>query len=288
MPRFAHCQSVEQSLAFARSCGYPVIVKPVDGAASIGVHRLEDEASLVALLPELELARYEIEEFVTGDVHHVDGFAGQYSEVRFQAVSRYVNDCLAFAAGAPLGSVPVQRCELRERIEDFSRRCVAALGIRTTPFHLELFVTPEGELVFLEIGGRVGGSEVPHLLNKLFGFNLFEVWLRAAAGEEVALPASSGDPSGAGWSSPSPRGRSGWSGRPRCAAGCRASGANCCPGRARCWSRAERTTPCTAAGSSCCMTARPRWRPISATSSRTLNSRHLRYEQPVVLRHARE
>ncbi|MFJ7095848.1 acetyl-CoA carboxylase biotin carboxylase subunit family protein [Streptomyces mirabilis] len=198
VPRFNSCESVKEALEFTKASGFPVIVKPVDGAASIGVHRVDDERTLTALLPTLDLTRYEIEEFVTGEIFHIDGYVDEDSKIGFQVVSRYVNDCLAFGSGAPLGSVVVQRSALRDRIEAFSQECVDALGMRTTPFHLEIFVTPTNDLVFLEIGGRVGGSEVPHLLNKLFGVNLFELWLRALSGKSVAIPAKSADPSG-GW-----------------------------------------------------------------------------------------
>ncbi|MFI9175517.1 acetyl-CoA carboxylase biotin carboxylase subunit family protein [Streptomyces lincolnensis] len=198
VPRFAGCADIEQSVAFAAATGYPVIVKPVDGAASIGVHRVDDEATLRELLPTLDLSRYEIEEFVTGVVHHVDGFADARCEVPFQVASVYVGDCLSFGSGSPLGSVVLQESELRGRIEEFSRECIAVLGLRDTPFHLELFVTASGDLVFLEVGGRVGGSEVPHLLNKLFGVNLYEACLRTLSGESVELPPKQGDPSG-GW-----------------------------------------------------------------------------------------
>ncbi len=198
VPRFAACADLDQCVAFAGSTGYPVILKPVDGAASIGVHRVDAETALREIVPTLDLSRYEIEEFVTGTIHHVDGFADQACEVPFQVVSVYVNDCLAFGSGSPLGSVVLQRCELRERIEEFSRECIATLGLAGTPFHLELFVTDSGELVFLEVGGRVGGSEVPHLVNRLFGVNLYEAWLRALSGETVEIPPKSGDPSG-GW-----------------------------------------------------------------------------------------
>ncbi len=198
VPRFTACKDFTQVRAFAESCGYPIILKPVDGAASIGVHRLDDETALTELLPTLDLTRYEAEEFITGTVYHVDGFADERADVQFQVVSRYVNDCLSFGAGSPLGSVVVQRSDLRDRIEEFTKECISALGMRTTPFHLELFVTPSDELVFLEVGGRVGGSEVPHLINKLFGVNLFEVWLRALSSEPAAVFAKPGDPSG-GW-----------------------------------------------------------------------------------------
>ncbi|MEV0899870.1 ATP-grasp domain-containing protein [Actinoplanes sp. NPDC049802] len=199
VPRFAACAGVEQSVTFAATVGYPVILKPVDGAASIGVHRVPDETALRALLAEVDLDRYEIEEFITGAILHSDGFANESSGVELQVVSSYVNDCLGFGAGQPLGSVVMQRSPLRERVEEFTRQCVAALGLRAVPFHLELFRTPGDELVFLEVGGRVGGSEVPHLINRLFGANLYEAWLRALSGDRTfRLPEKTGDPSG-GW-----------------------------------------------------------------------------------------
>jgi hypothetical protein len=198
VPRFSPCRSAGDVLAFARSSGYPVIVKPVDSAGSIGVHLVDDEDALAALLPSLDLDRYEVEEFIDGTLFHIDGFADDQGGIPFMAASRYVNDCLACAGGAPLGSVVMQQSALRERIETFTRDCVSALGLRRTPFHLEVFLTPADELVFLEVGGRVGGSEVPHLLNKLFGVNLYEVWLRSLVGERVPVPAKAGDPTG-GW-----------------------------------------------------------------------------------------
>ncbi|MFG2607152.1 acetyl-CoA carboxylase biotin carboxylase subunit family protein [Streptomyces sp. NPDC048514] len=198
VPRFAACEDHDQVLSFAEACGYPVILKPVDGAASIGVHRVDDETRLAELLPTVDLSRYELEEFVEGEIYHVDGYIGAGSAIRFQVASRYVSDCLAFGAGAPLGSVVLQRSRLRERVEAFAQECVSALGMYDTPFHLELFLTPTDELVFLEIGGRIGGGEVPHLLNKLFDVNLYEVWLRELAGESVTPPAKTGDPAG-GW-----------------------------------------------------------------------------------------
>ncbi|MFE2578641.1 acetyl-CoA carboxylase biotin carboxylase subunit family protein [Streptomyces sp. NPDC059378] len=199
VPRFDACESAESALEFARDTGFPLIFKPVSGAASMGVHRVEDEAALTALLSEVDLAEYELEEFIEGAIFHVDGFADAEAGVPFMAVSRYVNDCLAFESGGqPLGSVVVQDSPLRTRVHEFSRRCVAGLGMTSMPFHLELFVTPDDDLVFLEIAGRIGGAEVPYLTDRLFGVNLFELWLDALCEGGATVPPQTGDPSG-GW-----------------------------------------------------------------------------------------
>ncbi|MEU5280928.1 ATP-grasp domain-containing protein [Streptomyces asoensis] len=199
VPLFASCASPRAALEFARGTGFPLILKPVSGAASMGVHRVDDEEALTALLERIDTDDYELEEFIGGTIHHVDGFADEDARIPFMAVSRYINDCLSFEAGGePLGSVVLEASASRSRIEEYARRCVAALGMTSMPFHLELFVTEDEELVFLEIAGRIGGAEVPYLTEKLFGVNLFEVWLDAICEGRVTLPPRSGDPSG-GW-----------------------------------------------------------------------------------------
>ncbi|OIK04500.1 ATP-grasp domain-containing protein [Streptomyces monashensis] len=198
-PRFASCGSAESAVDFARATGFPLILKPVSGAGSRGVHRVEDEATLTTLLDQIDTGDYELEEYIDGPIYHVDGFVGEDSQIPFMAVSRYINDCLSFeAAGQPLGSVVVQASPLRSRVEEFARRCVSALNMASMPFHLELFVTAEGDLVFLEIAGRIGGAEVPYLTDKLFGVNLFELWLDALCEGGATVPPQTGDPSG-GW-----------------------------------------------------------------------------------------
>lgn len=199
VPRFDGCASAESALEFARTLGFPLILKPVSGAASMGVHRVEDEAGLTALLATVDLADYELEEFIDGAIFHVDGFADARGGIPFMAVSRYIGDCLAFEAGGqPLGSVVVQDSPLRTQVQGFARECVAGLGMTSMPFHLELFVEPGGDLVFLEIAGRIGGAEVPYLTDKLFGVNLFELWLDALCEGGATVPPQTGDPSG-GW-----------------------------------------------------------------------------------------
>lgn len=199
VPRFAPCGDAQSATEFARSIGYPLILKPVGGAASAGVHKVDDEVALLALLEGSAADDYELEEFIDGTIYHVDGFADDQSRIPFQVVSRYINDCLSYEAdGAPLGSVVVQRSDLRDRIEEFARTCVSALGMKSLPFHLEVFVTQAEELVFLEIAGRLGGAEVPYLTPRLFGVNLLEVWLNVLCRETVTFPPRTGDPSG-GW-----------------------------------------------------------------------------------------
>lgn len=197
IPRFAHCTTPDETLRKGDMLGYPLILKPRGGAASIGVRKIGSHEELRAALAGLSLADHEIEQFVEGRIYHVDGFVNDAGQIVFQVVSRYLNDCLAFAQGAPLGSLTVAPSPLRREIEEFSIRCCEALRLRGTPFHLEV-IWHCNEPVFLELGARVGGAEVPHLINHLFGVNLYECWLRSLAGETVSVQPRRTDARG-GW-----------------------------------------------------------------------------------------
>ncbi|MEV7602224.1 ATP-grasp domain-containing protein [Kitasatospora sp. NPDC089797] len=198
VPRWASCRTEEQVLAAAEEFGYPVIVKPKRGAGSQGVSRIGSAAELRALCAERSLADLEIEEFVQGEVLHVDGVLDAAGRPLFLSTSRYVSNCLDFELrGEPLGSVFQTDPAVRARCEDFAVRCLAALGLRSSAFHLELFDTGE-ELVFLEVGARVPGADVPYVVHDVHGVNMFRLWVDVLLGRPVELPAPVPERSG-GW-----------------------------------------------------------------------------------------
>src|SRR5207245_2148698 len=112
----------------------------------------------------LAMEGLECEEYIEGDIYHVDGLAVA-GEILALKPAKYLNTCLDFARGRPLGSVGVDNASVVEEMASFTGRVLAALGLVTGAFHLELIRRPSppgGEqVVFLEIGGRVGGAEIP-------------------------------------------------------------------------------------------------------------------------------
>lgn len=187
VPRWASGASADQFLAAAEELEYPVIFKPVRGASCQGVRNAGSAAELRALCQAPDLSRYEVEEYVTGDVLHTDGVVDAAGECRFMVTSRYVGNCLAFEQGEPLGSV-IQTDESRVgECHEFARACLAALGLRRSAFHLEYFDTGK-ELVFLEIGARVPGADVPYVVRDVTGVNLFALWLDVLLDNPVPPP----------------------------------------------------------------------------------------------------
>jgi hypothetical protein len=197
VPRWASCRTEEQVLAAAEEFGYPVIVKPVRGASSQGVREIASAEQLRALCAGRTLDGFEIEEFVRGEILHVDGVLDAAGKPLFLCTSRYISTCLDFERlGEPLGSVFQTDPAVRDRCEDFAVRCLTALGLRSSAFHLELFDTGD-ELVFLEVGARVPGAEVPYVINDVHGVNLFRLWVDVLLARPVDLPAPDPELSGA-------------------------------------------------------------------------------------------
>jgi hypothetical protein len=124
-----------------------------------------------------------VESYAEGEMFHVDGFC-QDGKVHYVSVSRYINNCLSFQHGLPLGSVQLERgTEQWDGFADLAIRVVEALPpLDFCPFHLEVFRQPDGELIFCEIACRLGGAHIMETLTYATGVNPARLWIRHQAG----------------------------------------------------------------------------------------------------------
>ena len=181
--------------------GWPVVVKPRIGSSSEGV-RLVGPGD-VHDLPYGGHTSLLVQARDDGHVHHVDGvFDG--SRLGPWRLSRYVDTCLAFRDGRPLGSVEQDDAALRAPVEAFTTAVLRALTDRPTVFHLELFLSAADgaapRCTFLEIGARVGGAEIPFVWRDVHGYDLMDAAFRIALGRPPRAVADTGRrPEVAGW-----------------------------------------------------------------------------------------
>jgi hypothetical protein len=184
-----------------RVWSYPVVVKPLAGAASSGVRVCGDRAELQAKLDSLDPAlEWEAETFIAGPVYHCDGYA-ENGVIGYLSTSKYVGSCTSFNEGQPLGSVSVQHTDEARILADGCARTLRALGLEHGAFHLEAFID-RGEFVFLEIGHRPGGGEVLWVTHRYGGVDLMSAAVRLSCG----LPALQGGAT----PPPLPAGSYGW------------------------------------------------------------------------------
>ena len=200
IPAYAAADSAADVLAFGAEHGWPVVVKPRRGSASQGVRVVggpEEAAALTVGLPSV------VEAFLAHQTYHVDGvFDG--ARLAVWRASRYVNSCLAFTTGAPLGSVELDDAPLLAHIAAFTERALAALSTDVYAFHLELFIDDPGDgsepcITFLEVGRRVGGAEIPFLWREVHGIDLLAVEWALESGAPPVLPSPQDQGRVGGW-----------------------------------------------------------------------------------------
>lgn len=158
----------------------PCVIKKTDGTGADGVHICSSFSEFEQHRGGLEQGAL-LEEFVEGDFFHVDG---AYNATGFVAMPHaYINTCYDhYVHGKPLGSVGVDDKALKERLIRFAQETVAALPAREGVFHLEIIRTRQDELVFLEIGGRVGGGEIYRNFVDTYNFDLMGFHIQSQLG----------------------------------------------------------------------------------------------------------
>lgn len=197
VPGFAAVEAPCDILDFIDRNGWPVVVKPRDGAGSEGVEVLRTPAELTGWLGRAsfvpdEPARYLVEEYLDAPILVVDGvMAGQ--RIVVATVSEYTNSsCLgAVHDGAVLGMMHLDPAgERARRAREYLSALLLALpgAVEAQSFHTELFEHPIRGPVLCEIACRTGGARFPDMFTQATGVNL-EHWscLGQAGLDPVAL-----------------------------------------------------------------------------------------------------
>ena len=144
--------------------GDAFIVKPALAVATVGVTRVHSAQDLESYKQAFgHLGACVAESFIEGQLHHVDLIlhSGHYV---FEEVCEYVWNGLSFVSGKNHGSLMLNAHNpLRAQILDFARKANAVLGLTDGCVHMELFVTAQEEIIFLEAGPRPAGSLVPYV-----------------------------------------------------------------------------------------------------------------------------
>jgi hypothetical protein len=170
------------------------VIKPRLGVGSDQIHIVDRVAQARTVWSTLDTDpdRYEIEEFIAGDMYHCDAVV-RGGTVTFAAVGRYHARPGAYAPGGAAGSYLVPGGDRHDRIIELNRRVIAALGMADGVTHLEVFHRPGDELVFLEIAARPGGGGIDAMIERQHGFSTVEAAIRLSIGLDPPSPVRSGD-----------------------------------------------------------------------------------------------
>ncbi|HEX7635560.1 MAG TPA: ATP-grasp domain-containing protein [Noviherbaspirillum sp.] len=195
IPQFATLQAWMAGARLPIAPGGEVVLKPLDGASSVNVRRFENQWVLrnaleskttgVAALDggdPSNLASFEVEEYISGPVLHIDGIVKD-GEIQIIQASRYVNTLLDFANGKPAGSIQI---ETGPALRTWAERILAAVEIRQGAFHLEAIDHIDG-IVFLEVAHRVGGARITETFERKTGIHLSIADIRTITDPDYVL-----------------------------------------------------------------------------------------------------
>jgi len=182
----------------------PWLLKPRAEASALGIRKIEEPEQLWRTLEELgdEQSRFLLEQFVPGDIFHVDSIVSE-SEVVFSVAHQYGRPPMqVMHEGGVFTTRTVDRkSDDWKKLIEFNAELAPAFGMVHGVTHAEYIRGhADGRFYFLEIAARVGGAFISDLVEWGTDLNLWREWASLEVadlrGEPYVLPASKADYAG--------------------------------------------------------------------------------------------
>ncbi|TCS95810.1 ATP-grasp domain-containing protein [Hazenella coriacea] len=189
VPIFQILHSTYDLYEFIQQHGYPVVIKPVDGMGSRDTTVINHRHDLRSYLKEGLSSNLEVEEYIEGEIYHVDGVIIDGKLIHLWP-SKYLNDCLLFHEEKYLGSYLLEPANpLTRRLQSYISYILDILPTPLhTSFHAEVFHTPQDELILCEIACCTGGSRIAEEFRQAFHLDLTKCSVQAQCGLSVKIP----------------------------------------------------------------------------------------------------
>jgi hypothetical protein len=177
----ANCAKIEPnelSEMLIETFGLPLVIKPRNESNNRGVHIVHNADDLPRLIADLQfqLASMEAEQYITGTLYHCNVVTHNNENIVVQ-VGQYLNNPVDLIDGKPIGSKTVDRnSEIFIQLANAGKEIVHHLQARNNSVtHIELFLTPQGKCIFLEIAHRAPGGLVSEMADAHCGLQLEKI-----------------------------------------------------------------------------------------------------------------
>src|SRR5262245_23061919 len=184
--------SAAEVFAFAEKVGFPLILKPRDGAGASGAVRVDQMSEIEPALRSLGAKSVAVEEFIEGHEGFYDTLTIK-GEVVHDFVSHYYPNVLEamrtrWISPQFVATNRFPSAEAYGELQVLGKKVVEILGIETSATHMEWFFGPKG-LKFSEIGCRPPGVRAWDLYNVANDMDLYREWaMLVAAGRPTQRP----------------------------------------------------------------------------------------------------
>jgi len=169
---------------FVNEVGYPVIIKPTDGAGASQTWKVGNEEELERVIIESGIAdgaEVAVEEFIEGHEGYLDTLTIE-GEVSHEFITHYYPNVLVAMRERWISPqmITTNRIEAEgyNEVRQMARKVNSVLGIETSATHMEWFAGPRG-LKFSEIGCRPPGVGQWDVYNTANDFDIYLEWASA-------------------------------------------------------------------------------------------------------------
>jgi biotin carboxylase len=182
VPDFVPILNRERIAEFLERFPPPWVLKPRLSASAIGIKKIREVSEVWRLIDELgdKQSYHLLEQFIEGDVFHVDAVAWE-REVVFAEAQGYLRPPFeVYHGGGLFCTRTLDRNAAETRgLKDVNRAVVRALGMVRGVLHTEFIRgRADGRLYFLESAARVGGANIAETIEAATGVNLWREWAR--------------------------------------------------------------------------------------------------------------
>jgi len=191
-PWHTEARTVADVWAAAERVGYPLIVKPIDGAGSADTYRADSPAELDAILPVIRhVPVVSVEEFVDGEEFTYDTICAG-GQVLFENICQYHPRPLLTKMHEWVSPITLALRDLDApslaKGRELGVQVISALGFRDGFTHMEWYRKADGEVVFGEIGARPPGARTVDVMNYATDADLFTAWAEAVTRGRISQP----------------------------------------------------------------------------------------------------
>ena len=181
VPAFVHVLNDDAIRAFCREVPPPWFLKPRHQAGAIGIRKVNGEDELWTVTEALgdQRSYFLLEEFVPGDVFHVDSIVYE-RDVLAAIPSRYGTPPfdVSHAGGVFTTRLLARESEEAAALQPLNARLLRSLGLVRGVSHSEYIRAHDGRFVFLETSARVGGAHIAELVEAATGVNMWAEWAK--------------------------------------------------------------------------------------------------------------
>jgi biotin carboxylase len=188
VPEFVHVLNYQELGEYMARVPAPWVMKPRTDVSAIGIMKMQDSEQVWRTIDMLDARdrlsersnNYVLEQFVPGDVYHVDSLV-ENGEVVFAGAHKYGRPPMSVAHDG--GVFTTRTVEYgspdHDALIDINRRLIQGLKFRRGATHGEFIKSAAtGEFYFLEIAARVGGAYIAETLEAASGVNIWAEWAK--------------------------------------------------------------------------------------------------------------